>query len=133
MLKGHFVHRRQVTLTLDSDGRIAQLEVEDQIEGSDRESHKAETLLHLHPATALEPICTEAANGAPAINSLPLRQPDDTIVLLSGSQPINTNLRKSWYCEQFGSHEKNTVISLAAKSQSPISISYRLDFVQQKQ
>jgi uncharacterized heparinase superfamily protein len=106
------VHERTVELSLNDDGSIAEIKIDDSINGSDKYLHRVESLVHLNPQITTSPTGEK---------SFLIKHGDKSVAFLEG---LKRSYIDSWHCPEFGKMLNNTVLQAFSKTVLPTAISY---------
>lgn len=121
-LAANIVHRRRVVLTLDAEGAIQCVEVEDKVNGRQKPLRDVKTLLHFHPDLKIKTADTTTSN-----TTLTLLKHDNTaLATLSSSREFNALSESSWFCPEFGLKRSNIALQMRIRSNLPAHFSYKL-------
>jgi len=122
-ISGGMVHRRRAVLSLNADGTIRSVAIEDNLDGSRAHSVALSSLVHLHPAIGAEPVSDA--------RSVTLTNQGETIAAI-GVDAANCNSgwqrsgRASWFCPEFGLKQANIALEIATVSKLPTRLAYEI-------
>ena len=109
----NIIHRRRATLTVADSGKILAIEITDTVTGNNKNTHRIESLLHLHPSLK----CRSDA-------AIVIQQDTKDILRITGlsvSKSVN-----SWYCPQFGVTVPNQQLHAIVDGILPATLSYQI-------
>ena len=117
-------HRRRAVLHLLEDGRIRILDIEDIVEGRDRQpAYEIKTLLHLHPDLRVGQTNPSPHTGT----SVEIMGDQLAVAILRSPAPISMARESSWFCPEFGLHRSNIALLVQKSSRLPARLNYRLE------
>ena len=118
-LPGSIEHSRRINVKLNSDQFIDQLEILDQISGSDTRDaiRDIASRVYLHPDVRAEALSR---------NEILLVHPSGEQWVFSHDASLNHELAEGWYCPEFGKKIRNTAVVISKAASLPFDLSFNL-------
>lgn len=121
-LAAKIVHSRRAVLTLNTQGGIQCVEIDDTVEGINKLSHEIKASLHLHPDWRVD----QADNTTSHEKSILVGKHGGTLVTLSSPQGLSSPTEPSWFCPEFGLKLPNITLQIRSHSKLPAHASCKL-------